>query len=411
LSKLVRNLDKLCKPSVTTNGSAKHHSISNGLGLGAETLGRASGSQLNIHAWFNCFTFDVISDLAFGQSLGMLDRGTDVLPTGSSSKKVDDMGVAAMVGVRGRAAAFLGLFPYLVGFSPIGMFVRRLLTNFWPDALIRKGLSSSDMLEDIATECVRRRLTPSKISRDDLLNRLVNELKKSDQLVGDEALKEPVDEKIVVTEAMLLLSAGSDTTADSAAAILWYILANKPVYKRLVSELDEKVGTLSQDLDLVDVPKHDQVKSLPYLSATIQEALRMFATNAFGLPRVVPPSAEPLMLIGQRIPGGTELSVPAYTIQRDLDIWGEDAHQFRVERWLQDSEVEVKKGDPKYLLTFGVGPRMCIGKNLAMMQLQLMIATILLRYKIELCDPEKDLEAIEGFMNKPVEVQIKISPR
>jgi len=117
------------------------------------------------------------------------------------------------------------------------------------------------------------------------------------------------------------------------------------------------------------------------------------------------------MLIGQRIPGGTELSVPAYTIQRDLDIWGEDAHQFRVERWLQDSEVEVKKGDPKYLLTFGVGPRMCIGKNLAMMQLQLMIATILLRYKIELCDPEKDLEAIEGFMNKPVEVQIKISPR
>jgi len=93
---------------------------------------------------------------------------------------------------------------------------------------------------------------------------------------------------------MLLLSAGSDTTADSAAAILWYILANKPVHERLVSELDENIGTLSQDLDLVDVPKHDQVKSLPYLSATIQEALRMFATNAFGLPRVVPPSAEPL---------------------------------------------------------------------------------------------------------------------
>ncbi|KAF5350359.1 hypothetical protein D9757_013717 [Collybiopsis confluens] len=418
--KLLDNLDKLSKSeSAIHRDSTDNQARANGLGLGAEIPGRASGSKpsrTNIHAWFNCFTFDVISDLAFGQSLGMLDRGTDVLPMDSSTPKMNDLGVAAMIGLRGRTAAFLGLFPSLVGFGTTGIMIRWLLTNFCPDPLIRKGLSSSDMLSNIATNCVRKRLSDDlgQIARDDLLNRLVNEVRKSE---GHTIAQDSVYEKIVVTEAMLLLSAGSDTTADSAAAIMWYILANKPVYERLMEELDQNVGMLSQELTSPDeLPKHDQVKSLPYLAATIQEALRMFATNSFGLPRVVSDTSKPVTLLGQNILPGTQLSVPAYTIQRDVNIWGDDANEFKVERWLQDGDISsvnnnVKKGDPKLLLTFGVGPRTCIGKNLANMQLQLLIATILLRYKLELCNPEEDLEAIEGFMNKPVKVMINISRR
>lgn len=93
----------------------------------------------------------------------------------------------------------------------------------------------------------------------------------------------------------------------------------------------------------------------------------MFATNAFGLPRVVSDSSKVVTLMGTNIPPGTELSVPAYTIQRDTDIWGDDAYEFKVDRWLQDlkssESVDVKRADPKYLLTFGAGPRMCIGKK------------------------------------------------
>ncbi|KAJ3882669.1 cytochrome P450 [Lentinula edodes] len=412
--KLVRNLDRECESK--SSSQQMTHSRLNGVPMGAETPGRASGEEascLNMHAWFNCFTFDVISDLAFGQSLGMLDRGTDVLPA-----SCEDTGVAAMIGLRGRAAAFLGLFPPLVAFGRTGMLIRWFILHFWPDPLIRKGLSSSDMLSDIATSCVRKRLSSTnnddQIIRNDLLHRLLTELRSSEHLT--DGVKVPLDEKVVVTEAMLLLTAGSDTTADSAAAILWYILAHPAVHERLVAELDENVGTLSHDLGAADeLPKHDQVKALPYLTATIQEAFRMFATNAFGLPRVVSDSSKIVTLVGTNIPPGTELSVPAYTIQRDTDIWGDDAYEFKVDRWLQDvkssESVDVKRADPKYLLTFGAGPRMCIGKNLATLQLHLLISTILLRYKLELYDPHRGLEAIEGFMNKPVEVLVKISRR
>ncbi|KAJ4490950.1 cytochrome P450 [Lentinula aciculospora] len=416
--KLVRNLDKECESKFSAHQDSTH-SHSNGVPMGAETPGRASGGgnclRVNMLAWFNCFTFDVISDLAFGQSLGMLDRGTDVL-SDSLCGNGQSMGVAAMIGLRGRAAAFLGLFPPLVAFGRTGFLIRWLLLHFWPDPLIRKGLSSSDMLSNIATTCVRKRMSSSdngdQIIRDDLLHRLLTELRKSEQLTDD--IKEPLNEKIVVTEAMLLLTAGSDTTADSATAILWYILAHPPVHKQLIAELDENVGILSHDVAAADeLPKHDQVKSLPYLTATIQEALRMFATNAFGLPRVVSNTSNPVTLMGTNIPPGTELSVPAYTVQRDMSIWGEDAYEFKVQRWLPDTESTecVKKADAKYLLTFGAGPRMCIGKNLATLQLHLLIATILLRYKLELYEPHRDLEAIEGFMNKPVELLVKISRR
>ncbi|KAJ3770150.1 cytochrome P450 [Lentinula raphanica] len=432
--KLIKNLDRKCESKTGPTSQLTSR---------AETPGRASGSEekevegdcpVNMHAWFNCFTFDVISDLAFGQSLGMLDRGTDVLPDSSSSSsrgnpygQENRTGVAAMIGLRGRAAAFLGLFPPLVGFGKTGMCIRWMLLHFWPDPLIRKGLSSSDMLSDIATKCVRKRMASAnddnETIRDDLLHRLLTELRKSekpDQFIDDIKEPEPLNEKVVVTEAMLLLTAGSDTTADSAAAILWYILAQPAVHQRLIDELDENVGLLAHDLAAADeLPKHDQVKSLPYLTATIQEALRMFATNAFGLPRVVSDFSKPVTLMGTSISPGTELSVPAYTIQRDRDVWGEDAYEFKPERWLSEDEAsevlkgkdEVKKADPKYLLTFGAGPRMCIGKNLATMQLHLLIATILLRYKLELYDPHKDLEAVEGFMNKPVEVLVKIARR
>lgn len=76
----------------------------------------------------------------------------------------------------------------------------------------------------------------------------------------------------------------------------------------------------------------------------------------------------------------TELSVPAYTIQHDPTIWG-DPEVYRPERWLEKSgegdrengaqEAKGRRGDrlpkgpelKKYLLTFGTGPRACIGKK------------------------------------------------
>jgi len=114
-----------------------------GLGVGAETLGRAGGSVdrgadlVDILMWLNYLTFDVISDLAFGEPLGMLDRASDVLVGEQQGKET---GVAAMIDYRGRTAAFLGLFPYLLPGSILAPLARWI-----PDKFVQRGLQGTDV--------------------------------------------------------------------------------------------------------------------------------------------------------------------------------------------------------------------------------------------------------------------------
>jgi len=390
LGKFVRDLDRFCVPNRR-----------GGPGEGAETPGRASGWQggqwVDILLWLNYMAFDVISDLAFGEPLGMLDKQSDVLPAESASAQ-DEHGVADMIDFRGRTAAFLGLFPTILPPSPLANFVLWLLRDIVPDPFISRGLNSTESLSKIAQRCVKDRLRAGEAgTRGDLLDRLVEGLRKEEKADG------PVKEEDIVTEAMLLLTAGSDTTANSTAAILFHVLKNPRVYDALRKELNELVvnGELEEGEDGLALPCHDQVKNLKYLQATIEEGLRMFATNAFGLPRVVPEGGA-VELDGWTFVEGTELSAPAYSIQHDPTIWG-DPKTFRPERWLEGKDIK------RYLLTFGMGPRACIGKNLAYMQMQLVLATLVLRYDFELRD--ETLESVEGFMHKPVDLWVRIQRR
>ncbi|KIJ51917.1 hypothetical protein M422DRAFT_243486 [Sphaerobolus stellatus SS14] len=130
-------------------------------------------------------------------------------------------------------------------------------------------------------------------------------------------------------------TAGSDTTANSTAAIRYWIYKTPSVLQKLRSELDEALRN-SKDPGLppseivveseeteqeegLGIPLHEQVKNLKYLNATIDEDLRMFATNAFGLPCVVPDGMD-VSIDGKSFLPGTELSVSAYTMQRDPRI-------------------------------------------------------------------------------------------
>jgi benzoate 4-monooxygenase len=138
-----------------------------------------------------------------------------------------------------------------------------------------------------------------------------------------------------------------------------------------------------------------------------------------------------------------EISIPAYTIQHDDEIWG-DPEVFRPERWLESEER--RQYLRKYLLTFGKGPRSCVspradirnehGANilfsvvaweevswklldcltladllpsLAYMETQLMLATVLLRYDIQL--KSDVLETTEGFVHKVLHLMVKLERR
>jgi benzoate 4-monooxygenase len=138
-----------------------------------------------------------------------------------------------------------------------------------------------------------------------------------------------------------------------------------------------------------------QVRDLKYMQCVINETLRIHSTSSLGLPRVVPPGPG-VRILDQHFPAGSVVSVPAYTVHHSTEIWGPDADEFRPERW--EKVTERQKGA---FIPFSYGPRSCVGRNVAEMELALIVATVFRRYEFEL--HQEVLETREGFLRKPLE--------
>lgn len=99
--------------------------------------------------------------------------------------------------------------------------------------------------------------------------------------------------------------------------------------------------------------------------ACIKEGLRLNppATNLFA--RVVPDGGK--VVDGHYIPGGTEVTSYAYVMQRDGELYGADADEYRPGRWMEGEErTRELEG---YQFSFGMGPRVCVGRDVAWMEL------------------------------------------
>ena len=138
----------------------------------------------------------------------------------------------------------------------------------------------------------------------------------------------------------------------------------------------------------------------------MNESLRFHSTSALGLPRSLPPGGA--VICGKFFPGGSVVSVPAYTIHRDKEIFGADAEEYNPERWLAPG---ASKNFDKSFVPFSVGPRACVGRNVAMMELAVIIASLVRRYDFELEEPQAELKTLEGFLRKPVELPAGIRKR
>lgn len=186
----------------------------------------------------------------------------------------------------------------------------------------------------------------------------------------------------------------------SSCAISYYLATNPRAQAKLHAELDEALGPIiigtpsPSSSDAHDsthyetaVATFDVVKSLPYLEACINEGLRLHSTSAMGLARIVP--AGGLVVAGRAYKEGSVLSVPSFTIHRDPDVWGADVEAYRPERWFEGN----KEAMDTTFNPFSYGPRACVGKNLATMELKLIIASIFRRYDFVMEHPERPVRS------------------
>jgi cytochrome P450 len=205
---------------------------------GNPKTGYASLDALN---WFNFLAFDIIGDLAFGAPFGMLEKGQDIAEMRMHPK--DPPKYVAAVEVlnrRGEVSATLGCMPSLIPFA-----------KYIPDKFFSEGLQAVENLAGIAIARVNERTKPEVVAnntRVDLLARLMEGKDGNGNNLGGPEL---------TAEALTQLIAGSDTTSNTACAILYWCMSTPGVIPKLHKVLDEGIP---KDME---VPTHAIVKDLP----------------------------------------------------------------------------------------------------------------------------------------------------
>ncbi|KAJ5291528.1 cytochrome P450 [Penicillium angulare] len=180
---------------------------------------------------------------------------------------------------------------------------------------------------------------------------------------------------------------GSDTTGPSLI-LVWYFMASYPEYA-------ERVYQEVKNIDPSDITG---LSKLPCLNGFINETMRLIPAALTMGTRMTP--AQGMTIDGTYIPGGIKLAAPKYTIFRSERSF-EDPLSFVPERWYSRPEMIRDKDS---FAPFGVGRRACVGKNLALTQIRLVVTILLSRYIVRFA-PGETGEAVERDMRDQLTAQ------
>ncbi|CAL9056994.1 unnamed protein product [Musa banksii] len=296
-------------------------------------------------------TFDNICGLTFGKDPETLSPG---LPHNAFTAAFDAATEATL-----QRLLFPGFFWRLKKALRLGSEQR-----------LRKSLEVVD--QHMATAIAERKLAPS----DDLLSRF---MKKRD--ADGNAFSSSVLQRI----ALNFLLAGRDTSSVALSWFFWTVMRRPDVEKKLVDEMTAVLtDTRGPDTAtwLAEPMRFDELDRLVHLKAALQETLRLYPSVPQDTKYVV---ADDVLPDGTVVPAGSTVTYSIYSVGRMESIWGKDCREFRPERWLsaEGDRFEPAK-DPYQFVAFNGGPRTCLGKDLADLQMKSIASAVLLRYRLEL---------------------------
>jgi len=179
---------------------------------------------------------------------------------------------------------------------------------------------------------------------------------------------QPMSDEQVMAECLILFLGGHETTA-TALAWTWYLLCQHPEsYQKVQEEVDRVLQGRT--------PTYADLARLPYCLQVFKEAMRLYPP-AYVFSRQALHEVE---VDGYRVPKGWLVILSPYTLHRREDAFPEP-EQFNPERFTSEREKQL----PRYAyLPFGAGPRICIGMYFALMEGQLLLATLAQRVSFAL---------------------------
>jgi cytochrome P450 len=311
----------------------------------------ATGREIDLSETLLFYSLDNATRMVFGEPGGHLRTNSDI------------QGLGAMIRQRFAHWGYWSSLPRLerwVNRNPIALYFR----NSQPADFVRKA----------ATKVAERVERPWLGSQPDLLNQLIKAREKYPEVMEMGGLMGIV---------MSTISGAADTTASTLAGILYFLATRPKVLRRLRKELED-VETEK------GVPKFADTKGLPYLDAVVKESMRLFSLLNWPMERLVPEGGA--TFCDHVLPAGVSVGVLPAAMHMDQSVYGSDVEIFRPERWLSGDADVTRKMEASFL-GFSRGKRVCLGQNIAVVQLKKVVPAVVWRYEVRLVEEGAQLEA------------------
>ncbi|KAI1848733.1 hypothetical protein JX265_005641 [Neoarthrinium moseri] len=336
----------------------------------AQQPGQARSGKVDLGDWLHYFAFDVLGEVAFSRAFGFLAAGRDV------------EGAIATIDASQTYNGIVGQVPeldHLLRRNPLWKLVPALNPS---NALItRIAFEEMDKRRPFVEEKFQDG-AGSRDGRQDLLGSLIR---------GHLKEGSGFSEGDVFAVAHGAIFAGSDSTASTMQSFFHHVLSVPRIHAAL---RDEVAGAVAAgEIPASGNVEWTQAQGLAYFQACLKEAMRVRPAVGVNITRLVPP--EGVELDGRFFRGGTRIAVNGWVLHRDREVFGADADAFRPERWLEDPEKA--KVMERYMFQFGGGSHVCIGRNLALLEINKVIPRLLRDFHFELVYPNRELKAHASF--------------
>ena len=314
-----------------------------------------SGRVLDLQDILERFGFDNMCNLAFGVDPGCL----------AGEGRLTSDGEEFMKAFNNAAELSAGRFRYAI----LLMWKAKKFFNIGSEKSLRESMS---VVHRYADNIVNSRIKAKEKfeGREDLLSRFIEK----DEKCSPEFLRD-----IVIN----FILAGRDSSSSALSWFFWLLSSRPNVQEKILNELRSIQARNGKSPRVLYT--YDELRDMQYLCAAISESMRLYPPVPANIRRCLNDDVLP---DGTFVAKDWFVSFHNYAMGRMESIWGKDCLEFRPKRWLGE-DGRFRQESPFRFPVFHGGPRTCLGKEMANIQMKFIAATVIERFEISVVGKEK----------------------
>ncbi|KAJ3929338.1 MAG: cytochrome P450, partial [Lentinula lateritia] len=348
--------------------------------------------EIDIFSWLGRTAFELIGQAGLGYSFDPMKDEESAHPFSGVMKSL----LYVLESLESRRLPMMFWFIYVLPLvSNIGPpSFRRFVINILPWKNLHQMRDIADYMYKVAIDIFEEKKRTLEAG-DEAIKNQIGKGKDVISVLMKENIKaskeDRLDEDEVISQyCSTLLFAATDTTSSALSRLLSLLSKHPDIQEKLRQEVTEaRRNNNGEDLS------YNELNSLPYLDAVCRESLRLYAPvtsmSRYTLQDTVVPLSKPITGVDGikireiSVPRGTNVVISLYNANRNEELWGPDANEWKPERWLSPlPEAVIQARAPgiySHLMTFSAGARSCIGFKFSQLEMKVILVVLFENFK------------------------------